>query len=131
MQSKRNRNIAVSVGICAAWVCIICILSALSNNDGNIIALAYVYARISGLLAGLGGLIFLVLRVFASISRTHNFGYAFFCTSNVLIGAAGVIFYFSRNINMVGLHELLPNLFIGVIMMADIFLYDYIFKGKD
>jgi len=31
---------------------------------------------------------------------------------------------------MIGLHDLLPNLLVGVIIFADIFLFELIFKNK-
>jgi hypothetical protein len=130
MHQKKKKHIVISLGIILAWVCIMIISSALSWKDNNIISIGYVWARLSGLLAGLGGLIFLALRLYNVVNRNENFGYAFFSIANLVIGLAGVVFYSIRRINQVGLHALLPNLFIGVVMMTDLFLYDHIFNGK-
>ena len=131
MNSKKKKNVVISIGLVTAWVCIIIILSAASSKDPNNISTGYFWARLSGLLVGFGGLLFLALRIFNSISRNENFWYAFFATSNFIVGLAGGLFYLTHNINFIGLHDLLPNLLLGVIMMTDLILHDYIFKRND
>jgi hypothetical protein len=122
MNSVKLKNIFVSLGILAAWICIIVIVSALSENNGNNISLLYIWARLSGLIAGLGGLVCLALRLFKVIDRHTNFWYTFFTVANSIIGAAAIFFYFHRQINAVGIHDLLPNLLIGVVLVIDLIL---------
>lgn len=128
MISKKAKNIGISLGILAAWVCIVIILAALSSNDPNNISLVYIWVRFSGLLAGFGGLLFLALRIFKSIDRSRIFLYTLLGTANLILGLCGVTFYFMRKINTLGLHDLLPNLLIGVIIFTDIFQFETIFK---
>jgi len=128
MKSIKIKNIGISLGILAAWICIVLIVAAISSNDPHNISLVYVWVRFSGLLVGFGGLLFLALRIFKAINRDRNFLYIFFGTANLVLGICGIGFYFLRKINMLGLHDLLPNLLIGVIIFADIFLFETIFK---
>jgi len=128
MKSIKIKNIGISLGILAAWICIVLILAAISSNDPSNISLVYVWVRFSGLLVGFGGILFLALRIFKAINRDRNFLYIFLGTANLALGICGIGFYFLRRINTLGLHDLLPNLLVGVIIYADIFLFETIFK---
>ena len=112
----------------SAWV--IFLLSGKSDSDAGNIAVLYVWARLSGLVAGFGGLLFIALRIFKAIGRDRNFLYVFFGTANVVLGLGGVSFYFLHKINTIGLHDLLPNLLIGVAIIVDLFLFEYMFGRK-
>lgn len=128
MISKKVKNIGISLGILAAWVCIVVILSALSSKDPNNISVVYIWVRLSGLLAAFGGLLFLALRLFKAVNRDRNFLYIFLGTANLVLGVYGIGFYFIRKINVLGLHDLLPNLLIGIVIFADIFLFGTLFN---
>ena len=130
MKQKKLRNIAFSLGILALWAGATILLSAKANSDAGNISVLYIWARLSGLIAGFGGLLFIALRIFKAIGRDHNFLYVFLGTANLVLGLGGVCFYFLHKINILGLHDLLPNLLIGVTIMVDLFLYEYMFGCK-
>jgi|GEM_PF-2188024 len=130
MQPTKLRNIAYSLIILAIWISFVLLVSAKANSSPNsgYISAFYFWAKLSSLVAGFGGLAMLALRIFYKVARDRNFLYAFFGTANAVIGLSGTTFYFLGKINTIGLHDLLPNLFVGVVILADMFLLETIFK---
>src|ERR1700748_1419431 len=129
MRSKKFRNIALSLIILALWVSLILFLSA-RMNTGDISAL-YLWMKLTTLIAGFAGLLLLALRMFKVVDRDRNFLYTFFGTVNLVIGLAGICFYLLGKTNTIGLHDTIPNLFASVVMMADLFLFERLFKKED
>jgi hypothetical protein len=130
MRSIKIRNIFYSLTLLAAWTSVIAILSAKADSTPGDISALYFWAKLTSVLCGFGGLLILILRIFKVINRNTNFLYSFLGTTNIALGLSGVGFYFFRKINVIGVHDLLPNLLIGVIIFADIFFFDTIFKRK-
>jgi hypothetical protein len=126
MLTKKLRNIALSLNFIALWVSVILFLSA-QTNKGDISPL-YIWMKLTILLAGFSGLLMLALRIFKVITRA-NFLYTFLGTANMMLGLSGVYFYILGKINMIGLHDTIPNLFVGVVVLTDIFLFESIFKN--
>jgi len=126
--STKIRNISYSLVLLAAWTGILLFLSAKADSNSGDISSLYFWAKLTSLIAGFGALLLLGLRVFNVIDRNRNFLYAFLGTANIALGLCGIGFYFFRKINMIGLHDLLPNLLIGTIIFVDIFLFETIFK---
>jgi len=69
-----------------------------------------------------GGLVFL-LRISKSINKRTNFFYFFFAVGNLLLGILGVLLLVINESNRQFFHQLPLNLFIGVILSADIFVF--------
>lgn len=130
MLSKKLRNIALSLILVALWICLILFLSAKGNENSGDISALYIWTKISGLLAGFAGLLMLALRIFKVITRDQYFLYPFLGTANMVLGLLSVYFYLVGKINLVALHDTIPNLFVGVVVMADIFLFESIFKNN-
>jgi hypothetical protein len=131
MLSKKLINIAYSILILAAWTSIVLLLSAKANSNSGDISALYFWAKTTSLMASFAGLALIALRIFKKIDRDRNFLYAFLGTANIALGLCGVLFYFLHKINIIGLHDLLPNLLIGVVVMADIFLFNFVFKKEE
>jgi hypothetical protein len=111
-----------------AWISIILILSAKADSNPGGISVLYFWAKVTSLVGGFGALLLIGLRIFKAINRDKNFLYALLGTINIVLGCCGISFYFFGRINMIGLHDLLPNLLIGVLILSDIFLFETIFK---
>ena len=126
MLSKKLKNIALSLILVALWASVILFLSA-QTNKGDISSL-YIWTKLSSLLAGFAGLLLLALRIFKVINRDQYFLYTFLGTANMVLGLLSVYFYLMGKINLLGLHDTLPNLFVGVFIMADIFLFESLLK---
>ncbi|HEY4064151.1 MAG TPA: hypothetical protein VGM30_19730 [Puia sp.] len=128
MRSVKLRNISYSLIALAALTGIIFFISARADLNAGDISALYFWTKLSSLIASFGALILIVLRIFKRIDRDRNFIYVFFGTANILLGLCGVSFYFLRKINIIGLHDLLPNLLIGIVIFADLFLFDALFR---
>ena len=126
MRSKKLRNIAISLILVALWASVMLFLSA-QTNKGDISPL-YFWMKLTTLVAGFAGLLLLALRIFKVINRDRNFLYILFGTANLILGLCCICFYFIGKINLIGLHDTLPNLFVGIVIIADVFLFESIFK---
>lgn len=129
MQSKKLRNIALSAILIALYASAILLLSA-KNNSGDISPL-YIWMKMTTLVAGFSGLLMLVLRIFKVIDRDRNFLYTLLGTANMVLGLLGICFYFLNKINITGLHDMILNLFVGVVVLSDVFLLEIIFKKNE
>ena len=128
MRSAKLRNISYSLIVLSVLASIILFVSARADLNAGDISALYFWTKTSSLIAGFGALILIGLRIFKHIDRDRSFMYVFFGTANILLGLCGVGFYFLRKINIIGLHDLLPNLLIGVVIFADIFLFAALFR---
>jgi hypothetical protein len=130
MNSKKLRNISYSLVLLIVCTSIILLLAVRNNvNPGDISAI-YVGAKLTGIIAAIGSLLLIGLRIFNVIDKNRNFLYSFIGTTNFALSLYAIGFYLSGKINMIGLHDSLPNLFIGIIIYADIFLFELIFHKK-
>ena len=127
MLSKKLRNIGFALILDALLASVILLLAG--NGNSSVISL-YISIKLAILIAGFWGLLMLALRIFWKIDRDRNFLYAFLGTSNMILGLLGICFYFIGKINLIGLHDTLPNLFVGVIVLSDIFLFKSIFSNN-
>ena len=130
MHSKKLRNISYSLILLIICTSIILLLAVRTNaNPGNISAL-YIWAKLIGIIAAIGGLLLIGLRIFNVIDKNRNFLYSFIGTTNSALGLCGISFYLSGKINMIGLHDSLPNLFLGIVVLLDIFLFELVFHKR-
>ena len=130
MHSKKLRNISYSLILLAVWTSIILLLSIRPNSNPGDISAFYFWAKFTSLVVGFGALLLIGLRIFNIVDKNRSFLYCFLGTANLALGFCGIGFYWLRKINMNGLHDLLPNLLIGVIILADIFLFELISQNK-
>lgn len=121
----RNR-IGLSIIIVAVWSSIVLFLSAITFSSD--ISPIYFWIKMSTLVAGYGALTCLFLRFLDKLDQATNFTYTLLATSNLAFGLCGLIFYFLHKINLIGLHDLLLSLLLGIILFADIFFFDDLFK---
>lgn len=130
MFSRKLRNISYSLLLLGVWTSIILIIGARSNSNSGNISVIYIWVKFTSLISGAAGLILIILRAFSIIDKNRNFIYSFFGTTNFALALCGIGFYLSGKINTIGLHDLLPNLLIGVVIIADIYLFESIFHKK-
>lgn len=123
MINQKVRNILVSLIILAFWASAILFLSSKNASDPGTISLLYVWAKVTSILASCTAGIFFVLRLMRLVHQQRNFVYSFLAVTNTLLGVAGVVFFLMHKINIIGLHDLLLNLLIGIILLADIFFF--------
>jgi hypothetical protein len=126
MISRKLRNISFSFVLTAVWASAILFTSARTNSGD--ISVFYFYTKESSLLLLIGGILLLALRIFRVIDKNKNFIYCFFGIANTLLGLLGVVLYLAGKINVFGIHDLLLNLLIGVLILADLFLFEMLFK---
>ena len=126
MTARKLRNISYSSVLTAVWASVILFMSARTNSGD--ISVLYFYTKASSLILLIGGILLLALRIFRAIDKNKNFLYCFFGLANTLLGLLGVVLYLAGKINMFGIHDLLLNLLIGVLILADLFLFELLFK---
>jgi hypothetical protein len=128
--SVKLKNIVISLVLSACLFCVLLILSTKTDHSPGIISVGYFWLNIANLVSIFGALLLLVLRIFKVIDKNRNFLYAFFGATNMILGICALSFFFLNMLNIVGLHNLLANLLLGVIIIVDLFLFDYMFKSK-
>ena len=128
MLPNKLRNVAISLILDALAVSLILFLSA-RQNSGDILVV-YLWTKLVTLIALSAGILILILRGFRVIDRDRNLLYTFLGTTNIILGLGGICFYLLGKINLVGLHDTMPNLFIGVVITADIFLFESLFRKR-
>lgn len=128
MTTRKSRNISYSFALTVVSTSIILFLSARTNARD--ISVLYVYTKASSLFLLIGGILLLALRLFKAIDKNRNFLYCFFGIANFLLGMAGVVLYLTGKINIFGIHDLLLNLFLGVLIQTDILLFDWLFRKR-
>lgn len=84
----------------------------------------------STLAVGFGALICIFLRIFGLLDQKTSFFYMLLATSNSMFGLCALLFYLLHKINAALLHNLLFNLWIGLILFADILFFDRLFKKR-
>ena len=125
--TKQTLNrIGLSAIIIAIWSSIAMFISA--NTPSPVISPIFFWILVSLLVVDCGAIICLVLRFINKIDRKSSFLYTMFGTSNFVFGLCGLTFYCLNKINLVGLQYLLLNLFLGILVLADIFFFDYLFE---
>lgn len=128
MTTRKLRNIFYSFVLTAVLTGAILFASA-GTNAGDISVL-YIYTKASSLILLIGGTLLLILRLFRALDYNKNFLYCFFGLANLLLGILGVVLYVSGKINTFGIHDLLLNLLIGVVIQTDIFLFDWLVSKR-
>jgi len=123
MITTKAKNIAVSSAILLALICVLFLLSKMNEGHSDPISPLYFWAKGTSLLSIIGAFILLALRIFRFIDKNKNFLYSFFATANSLLGIIGVCLFAAHRINTVGLHNLLLNLLLGVVLFADLFVF--------
>jgi|SRR6185312_9813580 len=129
MKAIYFKNLLISLLVLAAWSAITLLTGSRSQTplDYGMTLFAGLWVlRICGLCGG--GLVFL-FRITKSINKRTNFFYFFFAVANLLLGILGVLLLVINESNRQFFHQLLLNLFIGVILSADIFLFNALFNN--
>ncbi len=112
----------------AVWSCFVLFISA--NTSAPVISPLFIWILGSTFVTDCGAVICLILRIFRMIDRQNSFVYTLIATSNFVFGLTGVFFYCINKIDASGLHYLLYNLFLGTLLLADIFFFDVVFDSK-
>lgn len=123
MDSKKIRNISYSFIAFAIWISVVLFISTGQNNNSGVVSDFQVLILLTTVLADIGGGILFIIRIFKVIDKNTNFLYCFFGIMNATLGFSGILFYFIHKINLTGLHDLLLNLLIGVIILSDLFFF--------
>jgi hypothetical protein len=69
------------------------------------------------------GILVLVLRLFRILKSNSDFLYTFFGVINHCIGIFCLILYLFKKVDLLWLHECLFNLFVGSLIISDIYVF--------
>jgi hypothetical protein len=133
MQHVILKNAALSVIVCAALTGLV-VLSLLLNGGIALTQFMVIYGiHILLLWAGVGCLIVRILRLFLSVkwfsefawkfTNPGKFGYVFLVVGNIWIGILAIILYVMWRANLSMVKMMLPNLIIGLILLANCIFY--------
>jgi len=123
MDSQKIRNISYSFIAFAIWISVVLFMSTGKYSNSGVVSDFQILILVTTVLADIGGSILIIIRIFKVIDKNANFLYCFFGIMNCTLGFSGILFYFIHKINLTGLHDLLLNLFIGVIILSDLFFF--------
>lgn len=88
------------------------------GHNFNIVVIS-IFIRYFALVGGIG---VILLRVFWVIKKSDNLFYIFFGTLNLCLGLFSWILYFNNAMVIAFLHMFILNVFVGVIILIDVFL---------
>ena len=131
MKAIYFKNLLISLLILAAWTAMTLFIGSKSQSplDYGITLFGGLWVLRLGALCGAG--IVILLRIIQRINRQTNFFYFFLAISNFVLGVFGSILFIINESNQLILHELLPNLLIGTILLVDIFFFNALFNKSD
>jgi len=131
MNSQKLRNLGYSLIILIVWTSFILIVSARGRSEPGQISVLYFWTKLTSVIAGVGALVLIVLRVFKVVDKNRNLAYSFLGVTNIALGLYGIAAYLLHMINMAGIHDLLLNLLAGVILLIDILFFESIFSHNN
>ena len=128
MDNAQYKNLWISTLIIVACGGVAMYISTNSKSDlGDGFALfSWFFVTIPfGLI---GAVLFFILRAIRLIKRQTNFFYCFFAVLNFCLGVVGLGLSFFVQLNRTAFFIFLLNLLVGILLLADIFLFRTIFK---
>jgi hypothetical protein len=131
MKATYFKNLILTLLILAAWSVLVFKFASKADGDVGLGFALFVGVSITRIASLCGAVLFLLLRMSKLIDRQRNFFYFFFAVTNLLLGIGGVVFYEFNQINREGVHELIANLFVGALLIVDIFLFNVLFKKSE
>ena len=88
------------------------------GQNFNVVVIS-IFIRYFALVGGVGVILLRLLRV---IKKSDNLVYIFFGTLNLCLGVFSWILYFNNAMVIAFLHMFILNVFVGVIILIDVFL---------
>ncbi len=88
------------------------------GQNFNVVVIS-IFIRYFALVGGIGVILLRLLRV---IKKSDNLVYIFFGTLNLCLGVFSWILYFNNAMVIAFLHMFILNVFVGVIILIDVFL---------
>ena len=88
------------------------------GQNFNVVVIS-IFVRYFALVGGIGVILLRLLRV---IKKSDNLVYIFFGTLNLCLGVFSWILYFNNAMVIAFLHMFILNVFVGVIILIDVFL---------
>ena len=126
-QIKRS---ILSLIVLGCLTSILLVASARSVAGPGAIPVSYIWVKLTSVLSAGGAILSIGLRLFRVIHPSKSFPYTFLAITNTILGIGGVLFYVIHKINLIGLHTLLLNLLIGIVLLADIFFFDVMIRKE-
>jgi hypothetical protein len=130
MRSKKIRNISYSLIALASWISIVLFMSTSPDKNSGVVSVFQVWILLTTVIADIGAVILIIIRIFKVIDKNTNFLYCFLGVTNSILGLGGILFYSIQKINITGLHDLLFNLFLGAIILSDLFFFEPIIEKE-
>jgi len=122
------RNILLSLITVAVCTGLLLLWSAKVTSDLGDKFFLYICVQFTSVIVLWASVLLIILRTFRLFDQEHNFLYSFLAVTNTILGLSGVILYLLGKINTVGLHALLLNLLVCVVLFADILFFKSVFQ---
>ena len=130
---RKYKKLLLSLFIIAMWLGLILIISSnnTSKSGGSFnLFVWFILTRYVALITGCIGIILaIILRITKNLKYTSGFIYILIGALNSFLGIFAVIYFNIKPPETPAIHDFIPNLLVGVLIMIDIFFLDTALKG--